>query len=608
MGPDAGGGASSFAITFDNANVARAVRAGPRLSVRALVDALQLASPTPILLVIGGAESLDPTVERRLERLFERGVVRAAAETGSTLMDGGTASGVMAVLGRAVAASDASAPYLGIAPAGKVTFEGDERDRSAGTTKLEPNHTNFILANSDEWGGETSLLFEALDELSTSRPAVAVLAGGGPNTIDEVRLAIERRMRIVVIEGTGGLADELASIARSKTKPQAGDPVGAIVIEGDLTFVSIDVHATDLERVLLRDLRMDETLREAWRQQRIISAAARQQRRDQNVAQLVALTLGLTVTALVVVNAVLDASGYLARNPLIKQLLFVAILVLPIMVAALAAATGRWRPGTRWILLRASSEAIKREIWRYRARAGTYSHARTRRTSREVKLAEAVGSSIGGLMRTDVSQLAFDPATDASVETDKLTAITPDQYIVERIDDQIAYYLRTAAKLERRARLLRALALAFGAIGTFLAAIGLQIYVALTTAIVGACITIVESRQLETSVTFYNQAAADLAAIRAWWFALAPSEQRQQAMIDRLVERSERIMRAELTGWVQEMQDAMTQFRLDQSADRPPTGQPGAGPGPVREAAAGWERDADADAGPDEEAAKDEEG
>ena len=43
-------------------------------------------------------------------------------------------------------------------------------------------------------------------------------------------------------------------------------------------------------------------------------------------------------------------------------------------------------------------------------------------------------------------------------------------------------------------------------------------------------------------------------------------------MIDRLVERSERIMGAELTGWVQEMQDAMTQFRLDQSADRPANG------------------------------------
>jgi hypothetical protein len=405
---------------------------------------------------------------------------------------------------------------------------------------------------------------------------VAVLAGGGPNTIDEVLLAIERRMPIVVIEGTGGLADELAAIARSKTKPQAGDPAGAIVTEGDLTFVPIDAHASDLERVLSRDLRADETLREAWRQQRILSTVARQQQRDHYGAQLLALTLGLTVTALVVAKTVLDDSGYLAQNPFVDRLLYLAILVLPIMVAALAAANGRWRPGNRWILLRASSEAIKREIWRYRARAGSYSHAKTRRVSREVKLAEAIGSSIGGLMRTDVSQLAFDPAADAAIENDELTPVTPDQYIKGRIDDQVAYYRRTAAKLERRARLLRALALAFGAIGTFLAAIDLQIYVALTTALVGAFVTIVESRQLETSVTFYNQAAADLAAIRAWWFALEPSEQRQQAMIDRLVERSERIMRAERTGWVQEMQDAMTQFRLDQSADQAPTGPPGA--------------------------------
>ena len=59
-------------------------------------------------------------------------------------------------------------------------------------------------------------------------------------------------------------------------------------------------------------------------------------------------------------------------------------------------------------------------------------------------------------------------------------------------------------------------------------------------------------------------------------------------------------MGAELTGWVQEMQDAMTQFRLDQSADRPATGQPGTGPGPVREATA-----TDAEAEPDEEAGSD---
>jgi hypothetical protein len=139
--------------------------------------------------------------------------------------------------------------------------------------------------------------------------------------------------------------------------------------------------------------------------------------------------------------------------------------------------------------------------------------------------------------------------------------------VKHRVDSQAAWYLAKAATLERQARWLRWLAIAFGAAGTFLAAIGLQIWVAVTTAVVGVFATIVESWQLENSVTFYNQAAADLMAIRSWWQALPTAQQDSQATIDRLVEQAERIIRAEHVGWIQEMQDAMTQFRLEQTAD-----------------------------------------
>ena len=66
---------------------------------------------------------------------------------------------------------------------------------------------------------------------------------------------------------------------------------------------------------------------------------------------------------------------------------------------------------------------------------------------------------------------------------------------------------------------------------------------------------------------FYNQASADLGSIRAWWNALPTMQQDTQETVDRLVDRAERIMRAEHVGWVQEMQDAMTQFRFEQSAE-----------------------------------------
>ena len=114
--------------------------------------------------------------------------------------------------------------------------------------------------------------------------------------------------------------------------------------------------------------------------------------------------------------------------------------------------------------------------------------------------------------------------------------------------NQIDYYLRTAREQERQARWLRVLALAFGAVGTVLAALGLQIYVAATTALVAVYTTLVEFRQLETSVTFYNQASADLGSIRAWWNALPTMQQDTQETVDRLVDRAERITRAEHVG------------------------------------------------------------
>jgi len=81
--------------------------------------------------------------------------------------------------------------------------------------------------------------------------------------------------------------------------------------------------------------------------------------------------------------------------------------------------------------------------------------------------------------------------------------------------------------------------------------------------VVGAFATYLEALQLETTVTLYNQAATNLESIRAWWISLPANEKTAPTTVNRLVERSEEIMRAEHAGWVQQMQDAMTKLRLD---------------------------------------------
>lgn len=597
MTADAGeDGGRPPAIDFANGNTARVAWAGRRKAAPALLAELGLPDQHPVLLVAGGARSMSASIAPELSRLLERGAIRAAADTGAVVMDGGTDSGVMGLLGRAAATSDASVVLLGVAPGELVTFRSDVRPGADARTGLEPNHTHFLLANTAEWGGETSLLFDAVDTLAKDRPAAVLLAGGGEGSLEEAAAASERGLPIVVLSGSGGVADLLAGRPGAAAVAGVdGKDVAAIAAATSVTVVDLEDDPTHLARVLTRLLQVDETLRDAWRKQMLVSAAASREqgsfRREQNLV----LILGVILTFLVVANTVLGAAGLLPGGSVARIAFYFAILIIPIGVGTVVAAAGRMRPGSRWIVLRGTSETLKREIYRYRTRASIYSHEHTLQTSRETKLALAVGSAMDALMRTDVSQVALDPDADrkaqrrkktpqvAAVEDaipqEKLTHLTPDGYVEQRIGGQVDWYLQNAARLSRNSRMLKWLALLFGALGTFFAAIQLQIWVAVTSAVVAAYATYSATWQLDTSLALYNQAASSLDAVRLWWYALSPAEQARQANIDKLVDSAEQVMKAEQSGWVQEMQDAMKQLRLEPEDTAQGQGG-GAGPAP----------------------------
>jgi predicted Rossmann-fold nucleotide-binding protein len=561
------------AIKFPNGNEATAVHAVPRRTVRSLLEAIELSGPAPVLVVVGGADAMEASIAPRLERLFERGALRAAADAGAVVLDGGTQSGVMAALGHAVALSEVAATLVGVAPGGKVTYPGDTR-AIAGSTHLEPNHSHFILANSSEWGGETALLFDVIDLIAEGRPAVAIVAAGGPGTVDEVAMASRRGMPLVVLAGTGGAADRLAAAAASMDRTSASnaaDRLAALVAEAHVIVVPADAAPDQLRHLLTRLLKDDETLRYAWRQHESVARTARRRQTSFRRQQKLLLGLGVALTLAVAIQVVLERAGLFGQAPAVGDVLHYAIVLVPIIIGVLGAAMTHFRPGSQWILLRGTAEAIKREIFRYRAQAGIYSLAETRRRPRELKLAQAVGSAMGALMRTDVNMSALEAAPRGETVVpeglatgdDGFAPLRPGRYVQFRVDDQIEFYRKRARERERDVRRLRWLMLLFGGLGTFLAAIGFEIWVAVTVAVAGALTSYLEAMQLETTVTLYNQAAADLEAIRAWWLALPPGEQVRPATIDRLVERSEDIMKAEHSGWVQQMQDAMTKFRLD---------------------------------------------
>jgi len=201
------------AITFENGKRAVVITASRDTSAKAILDALEIASPHAVILLFGGAAGLDNSRKAHLATLFADGVTPVAAQLGALIIDGGTQSGVMAMMGEAVAARPGTCQLLGVAPKGKIT-----NPEIAGASKisdgasLEPNHSHFVLVESNRWGGETAMMLELARAFNA--PTVAILVNGGEIARKEALQSVRNGWRLLVIEGSGRLGDELSAVVR----------------------------------------------------------------------------------------------------------------------------------------------------------------------------------------------------------------------------------------------------------------------------------------------------------------------------------------------------------------------------------------------------------
>jgi len=86
-------------ITFENGNRAVIISAPRDAKAQAILDALEITSPRAVILLFGGAAGLDDPRKARLATLFANGVTPVATELDALIIDGGTQSGVMAIMG-----------------------------------------------------------------------------------------------------------------------------------------------------------------------------------------------------------------------------------------------------------------------------------------------------------------------------------------------------------------------------------------------------------------------------------------------------------------------------------------------------------------------------
>lgn len=240
-------------IHFSQGRQAQVVIPPAGTRVDDIVRTLDIPPPEAVMLIAGGADNMAKSAHASLQRLFSDGLAHAAAIADALIIDGGTHSGVMALMGQGVAEQARKPALLGVSPEGIVTYPGKTaREPEKETAPLDPDHAYFVLVATDEWGGETDVMYELAQSFSAGCPSVAVLVNGGGIARNEVLYNVRQKRPVIIIEGSGRLADEIASIRRGQPAPAGADPdIAEIVTRGDLHLFPINGSAQELEQLVL---------------------------------------------------------------------------------------------------------------------------------------------------------------------------------------------------------------------------------------------------------------------------------------------------------------------------------------------------------------------
>lgn len=562
-------------ISFQNGNRAKLVTTTADAPADAIPSSLNIEKPKALILILGGADGLDESLKPRLLALFSRSIACAAIETGAVIMDGGTKAGVMELMGQAVADQGRKSILLGVAPSGKVTYpEGPEEGSIEGGASLDPDHSHFVLVDSKEWGGETEMMFKLAKSLSDKIPVVAILANGGDISRKEVLSSVRQGWPLIVIEGTGGLADDIAHNFRERAKkiPISENKMAEIIDEGDIHLFRLDGEVKDFKDVILRQLTINPTLKLAWERFAFYDTNAILQQKSFYKLQELILRLGIAATLIAITMTQLNLYDLVTPDSWIDYIFRTVIIILPITISILVAISAKFKEGNKWVLLRASAEAIKRAIFCYRTHTEINTDNNNSIGSPETRLALKVESASCQLMKTDVNMAGLKPYTGpippemygAAANDDGFSSLLPEDYITIRLGDQLNYYQLKTNTLEKQLRFWQWSIYLLGGAGTFLAAIRQELWIALTTAAVGASITFLEYRQVEFTLTKYNQTTTDLFNIKTWWTALSKNEKEDPENRNKLVIHTEKVLQSELGGWIQHMENMLTGLKTKQ--------------------------------------------
>lgn len=255
-----------------------------------------LRTPNLILSIMGGAGNMIAS-EKFDTMCFSKGLVEAATRTCAWIITGGTASGVMDIVGKAMQKHDKQrqVPCIGISPFGALTSkwrnllekqmqetpvkqtkvdaadaQGTEMEGKITLAALQDNHSHFIICDNGKVGKDTfgtEIPFRTQFEdyvakgsmpgaLKAPVPRVMILVNGGKISLKSLVEAIRTGCPLVVCQGTGRIADVICKIL-DVTKDRS---CTADSDSGSELSVGQDAEFTLLLKAAVEDFMPKETL------------------------------------------------------------------------------------------------------------------------------------------------------------------------------------------------------------------------------------------------------------------------------------------------------------------------------------------------------------
>lgn len=245
---------SPFKLSFPDGHTVDAVRAHrsghilldhpeDMAKLSALLESLGLDLPRPALVVVGGAGGITEEVMEDLRSLFVDVLAPLVESIGGVVVDGGTDSGVMKLMGVARQQTHGTFPLIGVAASGTVIHPALNDPPPEEGAPLEPNHTHFVIVPGAVWGDESPWIARVANAISQSSPSVTVLVNGGRITRQDAHNSVRASRPVIVLAGSGRMADEIAAASRGELGSEHSD-----LIESGLIH-TIDVSA-DAETLL----------------------------------------------------------------------------------------------------------------------------------------------------------------------------------------------------------------------------------------------------------------------------------------------------------------------------------------------------------------------